>query len=285
MINYPAGAGATLTRVLEAGSGNVVIFLHGVGARADRWRYNIPAVAAAGCRCIALDLPGHGFAQKGADFAYGVPGYADFVEGFLDDRRISNVDFVGTSLGAHIAATIACRRPAMARSLTMVGATGLFPLGAEARGGIATRIVDRERSGIERKLKVVMWDDSSITEDVIDEEWAINNSPGSGDAFERLSDYFRCQIDSDVVGERLASLSTPIPKLLVWGEEDRSVPLAIGRKAQELLGGIPLRVIPRTAHAPYAESPEAFNQILIEFLKSLGSIVGEREPVKKNLDP
>jgi 2-hydroxy-6-oxonona-2,4-dienedioate hydrolase len=272
MINYPAGAGAVLTRVLEAGSGsNVVVFLHGVGARADRWRHNIPAVAAAGCRCIALDLPGHGFAQKGADFPYGVPGYADFVERFLDERKISNVDFVGTSLGAHIAATIACRRPAMARSLTMVGATGLFPLGAEACGGIATRIVDRGRSGIERKLKVVMCDDSSITDDVIDEEWAINNSPGSDDAFEKLSDYFRHKIDSDIVGERLASLSVPIPKLLVWGEEDRSVPLTIGRKAQELLGGIPLRIIPQTAHAPYAENPDAFNQILVEFLKSCGS--------------
>ena len=70
-----------------------------------------------------------------------------------------------------------------------------------------------------------MFDDNSITDDVTDEEWAINNSPGSDDAFEKVSDYFRHKIDSDVVGQRLAYLSVPIPKLLVWGEEDRSVPL------------------------------------------------------------
>jgi 2-hydroxy-6-oxonona-2,4-dienedioate hydrolase len=272
MISYPAGAGSILTRVLEAGSGSeVVLFIHGVGARADRWRHNLAAVAEAGYRSIALDLPGHGFAQKGSDFPYGVPGYADFVERFLDDRKIVSANFVGTSLGAHISATIACRRPSLTRSLTLVGATGLFPIGAEARGNMASRMMDRGRAGIERKLKVVMYDDRGITDEMVDEEWAINNSPGADEAFAKLANYFRDHIDSDAVGDRLATLNAPIPKQLIWGGEDRSVPLAIGQKAQELLKGVPLQVIPKTAHAPYVEDPKSFNKLLIDFLRLGGN--------------
>jgi pimeloyl-ACP methyl ester carboxylesterase len=87
-----------------------------------------------------------------------------------------------------------------------------------------------------------------------------------------LADYFRNQIDSDAVGERLAALDAPIPKLLVWGGQDRSVPLAIGHKAQELLKKVPLRIIPETAHAPYVENPQAFNDILVKFLKTRSAI-------------
>jgi 2-hydroxy-6-oxonona-2,4-dienedioate hydrolase len=267
MISYPAHAGGTLTRVIEAGTGaETVIFIHGVGANAGRWRNNLEPIAAAGYRCMALDLPGHGFAQKGPAFAYGVMGYAEFIERFLAERSIKRANFVGTSLGAHIAAMVACRHPEVVKSLILVGATGLFPIGAEASRNIASRIVDRGRAGIERKLKVVMFDDSVVGSETIDEEWMINNSPGADEAFARLADYFVRQIDSDAVGERLAALGAAIPKVLIWGEQDRSVPLAIGQKAQELLGGVPLRVIAEAAHAPHLEKPQAFNEIVVNFL-------------------
>lgn len=269
MIAYPASVSGTLTRVLEAGSGaESVIFVHGVGARADRWRSTIEFVAAAGFHCFALDLPGHGFAKKGPDFPYSVSGYADFIGHFLDENSIGRAHFVGTSLGAHILATLTCRRPELARSLVLVGATGLFPIGEEACNAIANRVVDRSRAGIERKLRVVMYEANRVTAQMIEEEYAINNSPGSEETFAKLAVYFRTQLDADVVGERLAALGSLIPKLLIWGEEDRTVPIAIGRKAQELLRNAPLVSIPRTAHAPYAENPDEFNAILLNFFES-----------------
>lgn len=267
MISYPASAGGTLTRVLEAGAGeDVVLFLHGVSARADRWRRNLAPVAAAGYRCIALDLPGHGFAQKGALFPYSVGGYAEFVGRFLADQKIARAHIVGTSLGAHIAATVACRHREMVRSLVLVGATGLFPIGPDASRKIAGRILERDRAGIKNKLAIVMHDASHITTEMVDEEWAINNSPGTDEAFAKLAEYFRDRLDADVVGDKLAALCGTLPMILVWGAEDRSVPLAIGQKAQRLLSGTPLRVISGAAHAPYFESPEAFNDILTDFI-------------------
>src|SRR6185503_9046586 len=105
MIQYPLAAAGTMTRVLEAGAGDdVVLFVHGLGARADRWRGTIERVAAAGFRCIAFDLPGHGFAGKGGDFPYGVPAFGRFLSAVLDALGLDRVFIVGTSLGGHVGA-------------------------------------------------------------------------------------------------------------------------------------------------------------------------------------
>lgn len=266
IISYPASAAGTITRVVEAGRGpNVVLFVHGVGARADRWRRNLAVVASAGYRCLAIDLPGHGFAQKGKDFDYGVSGYADFVEAFLKDHQVSTVHLVGTSLGAHVLGALLLRHPAIARSFTLVGATGLIPIGAEARERIAKRIRDRTHDGIRGKLKAVIWDEALVRDSLVDEEWQINNSPGAEEAFGCLAEYFLSRLDQDVIGEQLAEMPSKPPMMLVWGEEDRSVPLTVGRSVEKLLQ-VPLTTIPRTAHAPYWEAPEAFNKVLIRFL-------------------
>ena len=70
--------GPVTTRVLEAGQGDrVIVFVHGTGGRADRWSRNLDAFADAGFHAYAFDLPGHGFASKGADVACSVPAYRE----------------------------------------------------------------------------------------------------------------------------------------------------------------------------------------------------------------
>jgi pimeloyl-ACP methyl ester carboxylesterase len=273
IVAYPAMANDIMTRVLESGGrdSEVAFFLHGVGARADRWVRNLAVIAEAGYRCIAVDLPGHGFADKGAKAQYGVAHYADFVEAFFEEHGIGNAHFIGTSLGAHVLGTLACRTPKLCKSLTLVGPTGLFPLGAEAADRIATRISDQSRGGIRTKLLSVIYDPRFVSERLVEEEYRINNSPGARISFERLADYFRERLDSDLIGDKLTQLAKRIPILAVWGECDRSVPLTIGQQVQSQLG-IPLAVIPQTAHAPYWEAPEAFNKVICRFLSDLKAI-------------
>ena len=99
-LSYPLGAAGVTTRVIEAGEGDrPVVFLHGVGARADRWQRTLPAFAKAGFHCYAIDFPGHGFATKGHGPDYGTPGFAHFVAGVLDALGLEHPALVGTSLG------------------------------------------------------------------------------------------------------------------------------------------------------------------------------------------
>lgn len=269
MIAYPLAVGGWRTRVLEAGAGGrALVFIHGLGARADRWRANLEPLARSGYHCYALDLPGHGFADKGTGFAYGVPGFAAFVRELMGALGLGEAALVGTSLGGHIAAWLAAERSAGIRGLVLVGATGLAPLGEAEGQAIAKNVRDTSREGTERKLRFVLGDPRLVTAEWVEEEWRINTSAGAAEAFERLARYFvePGGIVSHGVGDRLAELTGRIPTLLVWGKADQVVPLGVGERAVARLPGARLITIGETGHLPYLERADEFNRIVLEFL-------------------
>ena len=267
MIQYPVEAGGVLTRVLAAGDGDDhLVLVHGVGARSDRWRRNIDPLAAAGWHVHALDLPGHGLAQKGEGLDYSVPGFARLLDGFLDVIGAETAVLVGTSLGGHAVATLACQRPERVRALVLVGSIGLIPWGAERRAATRGRLRDASREGIERKLRLLLHDEEMVTDEWLTEEFLINNSPGASESFRAISDYVADHIDDDVIGPRLAALENGPPIQLIWGRQERAVPLETGLAAHALLGGSELAIIDAASHAPYYEQPAEFNRILLGFL-------------------
>ena len=267
-IEYPLGVFGLQTRVIEAGRGDrPVLFIHGLGARADRWRRNLEAFAASGYRAIAVDLPGHGFASKTGGFDYSVPGFAAFVRDTMDALELPSATFVGTSLGGHVSAYLACESPGRVTALVLVGSVGLVPLGAAAGAAIRDSVRATGRADIENKLKFVLFDHHGITPEWIDEEWRINNSPGAAQAFEKLGDYIAEGIDEHNVGARLAEAAAGVPMMLAWGAEDRAVPLDVGRQGSALLGDARLCVIEDAGHVPYFEQAPTFNREVLSFLR------------------
>ena len=266
-ISYPFGAGQTLTHVLESGQGDRnVVMIHGLGARADRWQTNLEPLADAGYHCYALDLPGHGFAYKGADYSYGVPAFADFIGDFMDSVGIERAAVVGTSLGGHVAGYFTANSPDRVAALVLVGAVGVMPLGREASENVRANVKNVTRDGIAGKLKFVLAKQELITEDFINEEFRINNSPGAQEAFNVLGDYIVDDIDADNVGDALKELASSKPMLLIWGAEDQAVPMSVGEGARDLLGTVRLEAIPGCGHCSYMEDTARFNEILIGFL-------------------
>jgi pimeloyl-ACP methyl ester carboxylesterase len=267
-IAYPLAVGGLLTRVMEAGQGPAILFIHGLGARADRWAGTVSLMAQAGFRAIACDLPGHGFATKGDDCPADVPGMADFISALLDKLEIDSVFLVGTSLGAHIAAYVACGNPPRFPKLALVGALGIVPLAQETAETIRRNVKAAGREQITAKLRYVMYNPAMVTDALIEEEWRMNNSPGALTSFTKIGDYLVDGISQHYVAEKLRAAYTPDQLLLVWGENDGSVPLAVGTACQAVLGQPELLVIPHAGHAPYFEQPEMFQAALAKFLKT-----------------
>ena len=266
MIQYPLGVGGVLTRVLEAGAGDkTMLLVHGVGARADRWRRNLEGLAAAGYHPYAVDLPGHGLAQKGADSFSTVPEYARFARTMLDDLGAGEAYLVGTSLGGHVCATAACEMPDRVAGLVLVGTVGITPIGAERRKRTQSLVGEASWEAVGRKLRTVLHDEALVTDEMHREEFRINNSPGAAESFERIAAYFGNRLDDDAVGDRLAALAGAFPVLIVWGREDVGFPLELGEAAHAKLPGSTLAVMDGAAHAPYFERPEAFNRIVTDF--------------------
>lgn len=105
----------------ETGSGDPIVFVHGVGCNGSAWRDVAPALAA-DWRCIAPDFPmgSHSPAVPDADLS--LPGQADIVVGVLDALGLDRAVIVGNGYGADIAQLVVARNPDRVAALVLVGA-------------------------------------------------------------------------------------------------------------------------------------------------------------------
>ncbi len=120
-------SGLTL-RVITAGpeTGAPVVLVHGWGASVYSFAETIPALAAAGYRAVALDLPGHGLSDKPTDEGrYTTGALSDIVLGATRALDIERFAIVGHSMGAAIALDIACRGAPGLSALVLINAVGL----------------------------------------------------------------------------------------------------------------------------------------------------------------
>lgn len=266
VISYPVTALGTRTRVVESiGGGAPLVCLHGAGSRADRWVPAIPGLVAAGYHVYAIDLPGHGLADKPAGWDYTAAGFATFVSAVLAELGLSGVTVAGTSLGAHVAARMALVRPDQVSSLVLIGAIGLVPLPAENMTPPEV-LADASESGVRRKLALLVADPLMVSDAWVREESMINSSAGATAALTEVAGFLRGPCNEDLQADALVAAGLAEDVLLVWGEDDRWTPLAMGTAAHAALPGSTLAIMPGCGHAPYFEDPDAFTRIMAERL-------------------
>ncbi|WP_193489486.1 alpha/beta fold hydrolase [Mycolicibacterium murale] len=253
-----------MTRVLELGDGaQRVLLLHGAGSRADRWTAAMPHLCD-GRTVQAIDFPGHGFADKPTDFSYTSPAFTEAVIGYLNSWGPAAL--VGTSLGAHVATLVAERRPDLVTSLVLVGATGIVPRNTASSSAIA----DRSPAGVRAKMTQLFFDPTLVDDASVREEHLVNTSPGAEQALEQVLRYLQNGITADLVEGRLSSIDTPV--LLMWGSDDRWIPLEVGERIAAIVPQSPFVILDRCRHAPYAERPAEFGDVVSRFITDPASI-------------
>ena len=104
-----------------------LVLVHGFGGSLYSWREVVPALADAGYRVIALDLPGFGYSARPQDAAaYTPPGQATSVAEVLETLGVgpeAPAHLVGHSFGGGVALKLAEERPELVRSLVLVDST------------------------------------------------------------------------------------------------------------------------------------------------------------------
>jgi 2-hydroxy-6-oxonona-2,4-dienedioate hydrolase len=218
----------------------------------------MPLLAQAGYEVTALDLPGHGFADKPADFDYAGPAMAELITDYLE--RSGPASVVGTSLGGFVAALVALDNPSLVTELILVGVTGIVPRQTDTSRANS----DRSPSGVRRKLEQLLVNHALIDDTWVKEESLINTSPGAEHALDALTAYLTGRISDDLIGERLAAIGCPL--MLVWGEEDAWIPLSVGDRVAQVIPSAPYVVLRQCGHGPYLERPEDFSRVVAEFL-------------------
>jgi len=272
---YPAGTefqarylrvDATRIRYIDTGQGTPVLFLHGLGASVYAWRKNIGAVSAAGFRVVAFDNRGFGSSDKPAH-GYTNAEYARLLVALMDSLHIVDAVLVGHSMGGAIAAEAAIRFPERVRGLALIAAAGLGArepvLFRVARWPLlgALAVALRGRGFVERALESSYADPSKLTPADIDQYYAPVADPDYGRALRGVLREFRF---SGLAG-RVDPIQVPV--LVLWGEEDRWIPIALGRALATQLARSAFLSIPRAGHSVQEEAPDEVNRLLIKFLK------------------
>lgn len=105
---------------VDAGEGEPLVLIHGVGLRLEAWVPQIESLAATH-RVIAVDLPGHG-ASSPIDQGSGLAAFVDWFVAALDDLGLDSVNVAGHSMGALIAGGCAVTAPERVRRVALLSA-------------------------------------------------------------------------------------------------------------------------------------------------------------------
>jgi pimeloyl-ACP methyl ester carboxylesterase len=266
---------------LEAGSGPVLLLLHGVAGHAESWRAAIEPLARAHT-VIAPDLPGHGESEPaGGDYSLGAlaSGLRDLLLSLGHDRAT----LVGHSLGGGIAMQLTYQFPEMVERLVLVSSGGLGPdvsvilraaalpgadLFISATAGIGARV----GSTLARGLGAVGLKANADVAEVA-RGYASLSDPARRRAFlATLRSVVGTGGQRIAAGDRLY-LAEALPTLIVWGSRDPIIPVGHGEAAHESLPGSRLEIFDGAGHLPQVEEP-------VRFATALDRFLADTEPAK-----
>lgn len=254
--------------------GPAVVFLHGLGGCAEDWLANIRVVGAQH-RAYALDLAGSGRTDKRIT-EYTLAYAAEFVRAFLDAMRIEEATLIGNSMGGAVALQCALQFPRRVTKLVLVGSAGLGrelnPVFRLASLPLLGRWAMRtSRSQVVRFMRVCVFDSVHVTDDFVDCHYVPLAAPGGR---ETLHAILRAGVGlrgvrRDVLRPLFEGLpGINAPALVIWGRQDRILPVTHARVAEERLPNARVHVFDRCGHMPQVEHPGRFNALVLDFLAS-----------------
>ncbi|MEN6464934.1 MAG: alpha/beta fold hydrolase [Syntrophaceae bacterium] len=272
IVNRYIKIGDVRARYLAAGeSGPPLILVHGLGASAEIWKDNIGELSA-GHRVYAPDLVGFGHTDK-PDIKYAPFDFLVFLQAFIDTLGFEKVSMAGLSLGGGIALLYALENPERIDKLVLVDSAGL---GKEMTvpmrlGSISflSRWFKVSKPILEGLMKRLVYNPDVITGGLVDLYYKLLSQPDSMRTISRVLSSVAnlAGAKKDVlvmIRDRLSTLKAPT--LIVWGKEDRILPLEHGIYGQQQIQGSKLFVFEQCGHVPNLEKPREFNELVLKFL-------------------
>jgi pimeloyl-ACP methyl ester carboxylesterase len=261
----------------HAGSGPVVVLIHGITSSSSTWSRVMPYLARR-FTVIAPDLIGHGGSAKPrGDYSLGAHacGVRDLLLALGHDRAT----VVGHSLGGGIAMQFSYQFPERCERLVLVDSGGLgrdvspllraatlpgselvLPLLAATRlldaGAVAGRLLNRLGLRARTDFEEIARGHATLSD------------PDARAAFVHT---LRSVVEPG--GQRIGAsnrlyLAQHIPFLLAWGERDPIIPVSHGRATHERVPGSRLELFPNSGHFPQLDEPQRFLDVLVDFIDS-----------------
>ena len=270
-VSFPRLASGLKIRVIERGSASAppILFVHGWGCSAYVFRSNMPEIADARFRTIAIDLKGHGLSDKPQHAEdYTIDALVEHLRDVLDALRLEKPVLAGHSLGGTLIYHFASRYPNRVRGLGLLAPAGLTGVPRMGLYRLATprflmpvyRRV-KSRTVVTLALRRVYGTRGHYTKRDVEEYFAPVQFPDYASAIrEALHSYDWNAAEH----RRLATID--VPAVGVWGTHDHMMPadgMAIYRR---LLPQIELTEVPGAGHVVAEETPREVNEALLALL-------------------
>lgn len=267
-------AGGLPVNVIELGEGPPIVFVHGLSGSWPNWLEQLPAFAS-DHRVIAMDLPGFGHSPMPTE-RITISLYARILDELLERLGVSAATLVGNSMGGFVSSELAIAFPQRVERLVLVSAAGIStyrhkrvervepflrrvaPLVAAYTGWTATRSDwMASRAGLRNlSLGFVTRHPSRLPAPLAAEQIRGAGKPGFMQALRANIDY--------PIRERLPEIACPT--LIVWGEDDKVIPVGDASVFEELIPGSRKVIFEDTGHVAMLERPAAFNEMLRQFI-------------------
>ena len=245
-------------------SRETVVFSHGLGGNRVIWFQQVPEFARH-YHVINWDQRGFGRSSATSGEIGPEPSARDLVT-ILDRLQVDRAHLIGQSMGGWASMGFAVKHPDRVRSLVLADSIGgvYTPAikqhyaeftGKESTGGLDGALAIGQHSAIGDKLR---------QEDMIR---AFLFEQIGGPTRETVRAMRELLLNTDYTHELLQTLA--FPALFIVGSEDLIFPPEIIREAAAQVPGSQVIEIPETAHSPYFESPNEWNQVVFQFLASL----------------
>lgn len=251
---------------------DTVVMLHGSGPGATGWanfHRNIDPLVNAGYRIILMDCLGWGKSDSIVNTGSRSELNARTLKSLLDSLGIEKVHVIGNSMGAHSAVAFAMNYPGRANKLVLMGGgtggtSSFVPMPTEGIKLIGALYRDPTIENLKRMMNVFVYDASSITDELY--KLRLDNMLSRKDHLENFVKSTQANPRQfPDVGHRLSEVKNQT--LIIWGRDDRFVPLDVGVRLVAGLHDAELHVFSRCGHWAQWEHAEKFNRMVIDFFK------------------
>jgi pimeloyl-ACP methyl ester carboxylesterase len=258
------------THYIEKGEGEPVILIHGFFYDSYMWNKNIDALADK-FKVYALDLWGFGYSTR-EPMDYGYPLYADQLLKFMDALNIQKASLIGQSMGGGTSIFFSVRHRDRVNKVILVDAAGMpnpLPLiGKIANLPRVGEFLLGLKGDFYRKMilgTTFIYDKRFITESYLENVTRFHKIKGTTEvSLKILRKQFFHTLPDEV--HRLGEMDMPI--LIIWGRQDKAVPLERGEEMHNILRGSRLEIFDQAGHCPHDEKSQKCNQLAVDFLSS-----------------
>ena len=250
-----------------------IVLLHGYGGSSFSWRYWAPFLAKR-AHVVLVDMKGFGSAPKPDDGQYGPRHQAELIYRLILQADLQRVTLIGHSLGGGVALDTALRlldsEPGRLKRLILVASAAykqrmpLFVALAKYRrlASTALRILGTQFV-IRHVLKSIVFDPSEVSDDQV---LGYAKPLSSPEAHRALIDTALAIIPPDLEKLTARFEELDVPTLVLWGRQDRVVPLWVGERLADKLPDAKLQVLENCGHMPAEELPKESWEALQAFL-------------------